>query len=202
MTEIYLPILSIINYFYINSYLSRYILYFDYRIRIISILHCLLVTFSSVFYLGNFLSDRIYLNLIYIISPGYFILDLKYLLSKSNGKNNLLQYSYYTHHIAALHIRCSANIWSFNAQVIGPPTRTTTFSRKGHEDDKDHAFSTGLRAAAWSERNPDSRRAGAERSPADGSLLNGIQGPPIEGMSCRLNPHLIQQGGLPPPGRR
>ena len=58
MTEIYLPILSIINYFYINSYLSRYILYFDYRIRIISILHCLLVYFHWTACLSLFEYDR------------------------------------------------------------------------------------------------------------------------------------------------
>lgn len=101
MNNLISSFLSIISYFLLNNYLSNKIVSFDYRIRVISILHCFIIIFFSILYLGNFLSCYFYINSVYFISPGYFILDFKYLISKSKN-NNLLQYAYYLHHLGAL----------------------------------------------------------------------------------------------------
>ena len=84
MFNIILPIFSILLYTYLDNLIVKSIPNMEYRIRIISIFHCGITVFFSIFYLINLFSSNIFVYIIYIISPGYFILDFRYLLKKSD----------------------------------------------------------------------------------------------------------------------
>ena len=99
-TLICLPLISIYLYSCINNYLNKFISNPHYNIRIISSIHCFFCVMISSIFLLNLIDNNFYLNSIYLISPGYFILDFFYLIFFS--PQSKLTYCYYFHHIISL----------------------------------------------------------------------------------------------------
>lgn len=147
MFNIILPIFSILLYTYLDNLIVKSIPNMEYRIRVISIFHCGITVFFSIFYLINLFSSNIFVYIIYIISPGYFILDFRYLLKKSDGKNNLLQYSYYLHHSASLIGIYYGNLYptylarSFLTEISTPFLNISWFIRKAINISKKNPYS-------------------------------------------------------------